>query len=233
MIVVKQKEIDWILDRLDGAARVVVMGCGACAAVCFGGGEREVEEVCCALQLARAGGDAAIEFEGLTCKRACDWEFVEPVADTLRAADVVVSLACGAGTNLLAEQLAETRVLPGVDTVFLGTSTGPESWNERCAACGDCILDMTFGLCPVAGCAKTLLNGPCGGSNEGKCEVNPETDCVWAKIVDKARALGRLEELEAVVPPKDWSSARHGGQRSLNRADLGLHRLTMEELDEI
>lgn len=233
MITVKPKEIDWILDRLEGSQRVVVMGCGACAAVCFGGGEREVEELCCALQLALADRDATIEFEGLTCKRACDWEFVEPVVETLRSADVVVSLACGAGTNLLADELAEPRILPGVDTTFLGTNTGPESWDERCAGCGDCILDQTFGLCPVARCAKTMLNGPCGGSNEGKCEVSDEIECVWAKIVERATLLGRLEELEEVVPPKDWSSARHGGQRSLKRTDLGLHRLTTEDLDEL
>ena len=233
MIAVKQKEVEWILDRLEGARRVVVMGCGACATVCFGGGEREVEELCCALQIALAGRDASVEFEGLTCKRACDWEFIEPIADTLRAADVVVSLACGAGTNLLADELAETRVLPGVDTVLLGTNTGPESWDERCAACGDCILDQTFGLCPIARCAKTLLNGPCGGSHDGKCEVGDDVECVWAKIVDRARALGRLDELERVIPPKDWSAARHGGQRSLKRPDLGLHRLVTEDLDEI
>jgi len=233
MIVVKPKEIDWILDRLEGAQRVVVVGCGACAAVCFGGGEREVEELCCALQLALAERGGSMEFEGVTSKRGCDWEFIEPIADTLRAADAVVSLACGAGTNLLADELPETRVLPGVDTTFLGTNTGPQSWNERCAGCGDCILDQTFGLCPIARCAKTILNGPCGGSNNGKCEVSSEVECVWAKIVDRARALGRLEELERVVPPKNWSSGRHGGQRSLNRADLGLDRVVTEDLDEV
>jgi len=233
MIVVTPKGIDWILDRLEGAQQVVIVGCGACSTVCFGGGEREVEEMCCALQLALTERGGAMEFEGVTPKRSCDWEFVEPFADALRAADAVLSLACGAGTNLLADELPETRVLPGVDTRFLGTSTGPQSWDERCAGCGDCILDQTFGLCPIARCAKTLLNGPCGGSHDGKCEVSDDTECVWAKIVDRARALGRLDELERVIPPKDWSSARHGGQRSLDRADLGLDRLVTEDLDEV
>jgi hypothetical protein len=233
MIVLKQKELDWILDRLAPFRKAVVLGCETCATVCFAGGEREVEELCCSLQLASRERDADVEFEGLTCKRVCDWEFVEPVAETLGNAEAILSLACGAGSNLLAEKLENVFVIPGVDTCFLGANAGPDAWQEMCAACGDCILDLTFGICPVAGCAKTLLNGPCGGSNQGKCEVNNDVDCAWAKIVERARALGRLEELERVVPAKDWSAARHGGQRSLKRSDLGIHRLAAEDLDEV
>ena len=233
MIVVKQKPIDWILDKLSGCRKVVVLGCGSCATVCFAGGEREVEELSCALQLALREKDAAIEFEGLTCKRLCDWEFVEPITDSLRSADAVLSLGCGAGSNLLAEKLGNVMIIPGVDTVFLGSNFAPDTWQETCAACGECVIDRTFGLCPVARCAKTLLNGPCGGSHEGKCEVNAEVECVWAKIVERARALGRLSELERVVEPKDWSSARDGGQRQLKRADLGIRQICMEDLDEV
>jgi hypothetical protein len=233
MIVLKQKPIDWLLDRLRPYRRVAVLGCGTCSTVCFAGGEREVEELCCALQLALQDTDAEMELEGATCKRVCDWEFVEPMAESLREVDAILSLACGAGSNLLAEKLDSVPIIPGVDTAFLGTNTGLDSWDEMCAACGDCIIDQTFGICPVARCAKTLLNGPCGGSNDGKCEVNPEVDCGCAKIVERARAMGRLDELERVIPPKDWSSARHGGQRSLKRSDLGIRRLYTEELDEV
>lgn len=232
MIVVKQKSLDWILDRLEGCRRVVVLGCGSCATVCFAGGEKEVEEVCCGLQLAMQKKDAEIQFEGIMSKRACDWEFIEPIADTLRAADAVVSFGCGAGANLLADRLDGVRILPGVDTVFLGTNSGPDSWNELCAACGDCILDKTFGICPIARCAKTILNGPCGGSQEGKCEVSKDVDCAWVKIVERAKACGRLSDLEEVMPPKDWSTARDGGQRSLERSDLGIRQICTEDLDE-
>jgi hypothetical protein len=233
MIVLKQKELDWILDRLSGFRSVIVLGCGTCATVCFAGGEREVEELCCSLQLALRDRGAELELEGVTCKRACDWEFVEPLAECLCGADAILSLACGAGSNLLAEKLQGVFVIPGVDTCFLGANSAPDAWKEMCAACGDCILDLTFGICPIAGCAKTLLNGPCGGSNEGKCEVNPDTDCAWAKIVDRAKALGRLEDLERIIPPKDWSTARHGGQRSLKRSDLAMHYLAAEGFDEV
>ncbi|MFP4055520.1 MAG: methylenetetrahydrofolate reductase C-terminal domain-containing protein [Candidatus Brocadiia bacterium] len=233
MIVLKQKPLEWIAERLAPFRKVMVVGCGTCSTVCFAGGEREVEELCCALQLALGETDADVELEGATCKRLCDAEFLEPLLESLRRADAVLSLGCGAGTNLLADTLESVPVLPGVDTSFLGANAGPESWSEMCAACGECILDLTFGICPVARCAKTLLNGPCGGSSDGKCEVNPDTECAWAKIVERAQALGRLEELERVIPPKDWSSARHGGPRSLQRDDLGLRRLTTEELDEV
>jgi hypothetical protein len=233
MIVLKQKEIDWILQRLAPYKRVVVVGCGTCATVCLAGGEREVEELCCALQLAMQDRDAQVELEGVTCKRVCDWEFVEPIEETLREADAVLSLACGAGSNLLADRLESVPVIPGVDTSFLGVSTAPDAWQEMCAACGDCILDQTFGICPIARCAKTLLNGPCGGSKDGKCEVGDDVDCAWAKIVQRAEALGRLDELERIIPPKDWSAARHGGQRSLDRSDLGIRRLLAEDFDEV
>jgi len=232
MIVMKQKPLDRILDRLRAFRKVVVLGCGTCSTVCFAGGEREVEELCCSLQLALRESHAEVEFEGVTCKRACDWEFLEPMADSLRGAEAILSLACGAGTNLIADKLPGVPVVPGVDTTFLGANAAPDAWSEMCAGCGDCILDQTFGVCPVARCAKTLLNGPCGGTKDGKCEVNPETECAWAKIVERARALGRLGDLERIVPPKDWSSARDGGQRTLKRSDLGLRRLCTEDLDE-
>jgi len=233
MIVLKQKEMDWILDRLAPFRKVAVVGCGTCATVCLAGGERQVEELCCALQLALRDKDAQVEFEGLSCKRLCDGEFVQPVLETLGGADAVLSLACGAGSNLLAEMLPRVPVIPGVDTVFLGANAAPDAWTEMCAACGDCIIDQTFGICPIARCAKTLLNGPCGGSKDGKCEIREDVDCAWAKIIERAAALGRLDELERIIPPKDWSAARHGGQRSLTRADLGIRRLCTEELDEI
>ncbi|MBM4036694.1 MAG: hypothetical protein FJ291_33595 [Planctomycetes bacterium] len=232
MIVLKQKPMDWIIQKLRPYRKVAVVGCGTCATVCFAGGERQVEEFCCSLQLALREGNAEVQLEGATCKRVCDWEFVEPLLETLRGADAILSLACGAGSNLLADKLPKTAIIPGVDTTFLGANAGPDAWTEMCAGCGDCVLDLTFGICPIARCAKSLLNGPCGGCKDGKCEVNKEVECAWAKIVERATALGREEELGQVLPPKNWATARDGGQRSLKRDDLGLDRLVTEEIDE-
>ena len=196
MTVMKQKPLKWIVERLSPYRKVVVLGCGTCATVCFAGGEREVEELCCALQLALSETGAEVQLEGATCKRVCDWEFVEPIVETLRNSDAVLSLACGAGTNLLADQLPATPVIPGVDTTSLAANAAPDRWHEMCAGCGDCILDLTFGVCPIARCAKSLLNGPCGGSKDGKCEVGNDVECAWARIVERATARGRLEDLD-------------------------------------
>lgn len=233
MITLKQKELEWIIDKLSRSKRVVVLGCGTCATVCLAGGEREVEELCCSLQLALQERDADIQFEGVTCKRVCDWEFVEPMLDSLREADAILSLACGVGMNLLADRLDDKVIIPGVDTLFMGGAVAPDTWQELCAGCGQCVLDLTFGICPVARCAKSLLNGPCGGSNDGKCEVREDVDCAWVKIVARAESLGRLADLERIIAPKDWSTARHGGQRTLKRSDLAARKILTEDLDEI
>lgn len=228
MIVVTPKPLPWLLARLANTQHIVVLGCNSCAAVCFGGGDREVEELCCALQLALQEDAPEVTVQGLACQRVCDPEFLESIEAPLHEADVVVCLACGAGSNLLSDTYEDIPLLPGVDTAFLGSGTGPERWEEQCAACGACMLDETFGLCPIARCAKTLLNGPCGGSEDGQCEVNNEVTCIWSRIIDRARRLGRLDDLTRIIPPKDWSAARHGGQRSLARGDLGLQRLCQD-----
>jgi len=95
-------------------------------------------------------------------------------------------------------------------------------WEERCQACGDCILGLTAGICPIARCAKQLLNGPCGGSQDGKCEVDPDVPCAWQLIWERAVKLGRMDQLLEIQPPKDWSKSRDGGQRKIVREDLRL-----------
>ncbi len=162
-----------------------------------------------------------LEVRAATCQRVCDWEFVEPVLAGDEKPDAVVSFSCGAGTNLLADHLGAIRVFPGVDTLFIGATTEHGQWQEMCSGCGDCVLDRTFGICPIARCSKSILNGPCGGSKDGKCEINPETDCGWIKIVERAQALGKLDDLAATyIAPKNWASSHHGGPRRVKREDL-------------
>ena len=155
-----------------------------------------------------------------TCERVCDWEFVEPVLNGDETPDAIVSFSCGSGVNLIAEHLETIPVFPGTDTLFIGATMEHGVWNEMCLGCGDCTLDKTFGICPVARCSKSILNGPCGGSHDGKCEVDDEIECVWVKIVERARTMGRLDELGQYIPPKDWSTSHSGGARRLLREDL-------------
>jgi hypothetical protein len=154
----------------------------------------------------------------VTIERQCDFEYIESVVTQIEEADVVVSLACGAGVQQVAEASAglqrPVQVVPGINTTFLGAAVEQGVWAERCQGCGDCVLEITGGICPIARCSKSLLNGPCGGSSGGKCEIDPDVDCGWQLIYDRLAALGKLENLTRVLPTRNWSAGRDGGPRT-------------------
>jgi len=222
MIVAEQKPLDEIREVLAPYEKVLVLGCGTCVTVCHAGGGKEVGILASSLRMAsRLDGDPKEVLEA-TVQRQCEYEYNEEVADDLRKVDAVLSLACGIGVQTLNEQFPEVITLPGVNTTFLGQPAEQGVWTERCQACGNCMLDRTGGICPIARCAKSLLNGPCGGSQGGRCEVNAETECAWQLIYDRLKALNRLEYLLEIQPVKDWSTSRHGGPRQIVREDLRL-----------
>ncbi len=232
MIVAERKPLDEIEGFIEGFGRVLVVGCGGCATVCLAGGETEVKIVGSALRIAarRAGRRQEVLEDCVT--RQCEPEFVEAVPARVQqeAVDAVLSLACGVGVNFLAERLGEVPVFPGLNTKFLGATAEPGVWVEMCAGCGNCMLHLTGGICPVARCSKSILNGPCGGSNEGKCEISPDVDCGWELIIERMKKLGTLDRLTEMVPPRDWSSSPHGGPRRVVREDL--RQLAAEPQDE-
>lgn len=222
MITAEQKPLEEIKQMLAPYEKVLVLGCGTCVTVCFAGGEKEVGILASSLRMAtRLDGDPKEVLEA-TVQRQCEYEYNEEVADQLRDADAVLSLACGIGVQTLNEQFPDVIALPGVNTTFLGQPTEQGVWAERCQACGNCLLDRTGGICPIARCSKTLLNGPCGGSQNGKCEINAEIDCAWQLIYDRLQALDRLQWVLEMEPAKDWSTSRHGGPRQIVREDLRL-----------
>ncbi len=147
--------------------------------------------------------------------RQCEPEFLAEVTRRVQdeKIDAVLSLGCGVGVNMLAEKLEEVPVYPGLNTECFGGTAEPGTFVEMCAGCGECVLHLTGGICPVARCSKSILNGPCGGTNEGKCEVSPDIDCAWALIVDRMKKLGTLDQLYKVVDAKDWSTSHSGGPR--------------------
>jgi len=134
--------------------------------------------------------------------------------------EAVLSLGCGVGVNFLAEKLETIPVFPGVNTEFFGASVEPGVWVEMCAGCGNCLLHLTGGICPVARCSKSILNGPCGGSKDGKCEISPDVDCGWYLIVERMKKIGTLRLFEEYIPPRDWSTSRHGGPRRVIREEV-------------
>jgi ferredoxin len=219
MIVAEQKPIAEIKQIVSPYKKLLLLGCGTCVKTCFAGGEDEVAALASALRLALKVEGKEIEIEELTVERQCEDEFIKEAAEAAGRNEAILSLACGAGVQALARRFAKTPVLPGVNTTFLGTLEQQGVWTEECSGCGDCQLYIFGGICPVTRCSKKLLNGPCGGSKNGKCEINPEIDCAWQLIIDRLKALGQLDNLKKFIPPKDWRSSNSGGPRKLVRED--------------
>jgi ferredoxin len=216
MIVAEQKPIEEIKRYVEGHKRVLVLGCGTCVTVCLAGGEREVATLASTLRL--SGNPEIIEN---TIERQCDAEFYEAVTEQAASCDAVLSMACGVGVQMAARIFPDKPVYPALNTKFMGTNDGAGLWSENCLACGDCKLGDYGAVCPVTRCSKSLLNGPCGGSVDGKCEVDPENiDCGWQLIYDRLKALGRLDVLTEIAEPKDWSKTHYGGPRKLSREDV-------------
>ncbi len=222
MIVAQQKPLAEIKEMLGDAERILIVGCGTCVTVCFAGGTKEVAVLGSALRMStQLDGHAKVIDESVV-QRQCEWEYIDPLRPELEKYDAVLSLGCGVGVQALAERFPDKRVIPALNTAFMGMPTREGNWEERCQACGNCVLDKTGGICPIARCSKQLLNGPCGGSQEGRCEINRDVPCAWQQIWDRMNGLGLQERLLAVEPPKDWSTSRDGGPRRIVRDDLQL-----------
>jgi ferredoxin len=220
MIVADKKPIEEIIEAIRDKKNILVLGCNECVTVCEAGGKKEVGILASALRMyfLNQGKDANIE--EVTLERQCDHEYLEEIRDSVDQYDAIISIACGVGVQFTAEKFNSMPVYPGVNTCFLGATEKRGLWTERCQACGQCILAQTGGICPVSRCAKRLLNGPCGGSTQGKCEIDNELDCAWQLIVDRLKALGRLDDYEEICPIKDWSTDRAGGPRKVVREDV-------------
>lgn len=222
MIIAEQKPLSEIKELVASAEQVLVLGCGTCVTVCFAGGDREAQIVASSLRMSTKLDKQPKQVDHVTVQRQCEWEYLDQVSEQIEAVDIVLSLGCGIGVQAVAEHFPNTWVVPGLNTTFLGIPVEQGVWDERCAACGDCVLGLTGGICPIARCSKSLLNGPCGGSEDGHCEISPDTPCAWQLIYDRLSSKGRLEVLMDLQPPKNWSTSRDGGPRKIVREDLRL-----------
>ena len=219
MITAERKPIDEIRTMIAPYKRVLVLGCGSCVAECAAGGEKETGMLASALRMANKMDHREVVIQEKTLDRQCVKDFVILLDDIVDQYDAVLSLGCGAGVQAVAEMFSEIPVLPALNTQFLGETRDQGYWVENCLGCGDCMLDDFGGVCPLARCSKQLLNGPCGGSREGKCEINPEVPCAWQVIIDRLDRFGSLDRLEQIYPPKDWSRKQGGGPRKIKRED--------------
>jgi ferredoxin len=226
MIIAKPKRVDEIISRVKDFNRVLVVGCKGCVAICEAGGQKEVEVLASTMRIYFAKVGKRIEIDEVSLDRQCDKEYLQRLADDMDNYDAVISLACGAGVQFLAEMYGEKPIFPGVDTCFIGVTEEQGVWSERCQACGFCVLAETGGICPITRCSKRMLNGPCGGSENGKCEISlhvgRDVPCGWHLIYERLKKLGELERFRTPSEDKDWTVSRDGGPRQITREDVRL-----------
>ena len=220
MIVADKKPIEEIIEEVKGKERILILGCNECVTVCEAGGKKEVGILASALRMYFSNQGQQVRIDERTLERQCDHEYLDEIRDIVDNYDAIVSIACGVGVQFTAEQYHDMPVYPGVNTCFMGATERRGLWTERCQGCGQCVLARTGGICPISRCAKRILNGPCGGSTKGACEINKEVDCAWQLIVDRLKALGRMDDYEQLFPLKDWSKDRAGGPRKVVREDV-------------
>jgi ferredoxin len=219
MIVASPKPVTELKQLIDRHTKVLFVGCGTCVTVCLAGGEREVGIAGYTTRMARKLAGHPMELEQITIERQCENEFIKDLAVPIERNEAVVSFGCGAGVQAIAERFPNKPVYAGLNTNFLGILEEQAVWTEKCMACGDCMLAEFGGICPVTRCAKHMLNGPCGGSTPERCEVASDRPCAWQLIYKRLSAIGQLDRLEKIQPPKNWSMAWFGGARKLVRAE--------------
>ncbi|NOR25732.1 MAG: hypothetical protein GQ542_15365 [Desulforhopalus sp.] len=220
MITAERKPLEELIAYVKPFKRILLLGCNECVTVCAAGGRKEVGLLASGLQMAMLKNGINIEIQQHTLERQCDPEYVEELVPMIDNADAVMSMACGCGVQQIAMRFKDKPVFPAVNTTFMGASERQGVWAERCQGCGNCLLGITGGICPIARCAKQLMNGPCGGSTGGKCEISDDVDCAWQLIWDRLKALGLQDMYLENVPAKDWRSGGGSGPRKIIREDL-------------
>lgn len=210
-----QKPIEEIVGYFRPEEKIFVVGCDNCAAKCHSGGIPETEEM--AKRLRRRGvnviGWCVPQPKGISLCKLSNTERVlqEEYLEQTKEADSFLVLSCGQGFHTVLDATDGGVVHPGCDTIFGGETVSDDLITEYCSLCGECIVEYTGGLCPVTLCAKSLLNGPCGGAKDGKCEVDRSRDCGWQLIYDRLKTLGHLKQMKDYMPPKrnsKWSRPR-------------------------
>lgn len=212
MIIAKRKPFQEILASLEGFHSVLIAGCGTCVAICLAGGEKEVGILSSQLAISAKLQGRALEIGEVTVERQCDREFLQDLRGRVKEYEAIVSLACGVGVQFLAEAYPDKVVLPGVDTAFIGANEDVGLWTERCRMCNQCYLAITGAICPVTLCPKGLLNGPCSGMREGRCEVDPERECAWVRIYERLRDTRRLDQMREILGPRSHARATTPGR---------------------
>lgn len=212
MIVTTQKPLDELLDFISPYENILLVGCDGCTQP-----PRGLREAKILYQLLELGGklkERNFTFNVFSMTKQCDsclaTAEIEP---QVGAANAVLSLACGVGVQTLAKILPDLPIFPAQNTHFIGAEDREGgAFEEKCSACGNCLLDQTGGVCPLTRCTKGLVNGPCGGTNNGKCEVDPGKDCAWTLIYQRLEKLGKLDLMRQYRPPRNFQTVIRPGK---------------------
>jgi len=210
MVIADIKPLEEIKQMLAGYRRVLNTGCGGCTAVCLAGGQKEVDTLNLKLTSSFAADGTPLVIDGFTVERQCEAVFLAELDGVVHQYDAVLSMACGAGIQFLAERYPDIPVFPAVNSTFVGVNIDIGWYEERCKCCGDCVLGITGGICPVTMCAKGLFNGPCGGAQDGHCEVDREVSCAWIDIYERLKRQGRLDNILKIHEAREWQDQVQG-----------------------
>ena len=206
MVKSKRKPLEEIKNTLTNYGKVLTIGCGGCSSVCLAGGQREVNTLNAELKIAYKLDKESKSFGSYTVERQCNNQFLIELVDIVKDYDCIVSMACGAGVQLMAEMFTDKPVFPALNTVSIGVDREIGMYEEKCRACGECVLAYTGGICPVTRCAKGVFNGPCGGTNKGKCEISQDIPCAWLDIYERLKAQNRLDDIMKIQTPMMWQN---------------------------
>ena len=204
MVKAERKPIEEIKDAINGYENILVTGCGGCVSICLAGGQREVNELKALLNIHLKKDNISKNFDGYTVERQCNDQFLEELESNINQYDCILSMACGAGVQNMARKFPAIPVFPALNTVSIGIDKDIGMYEERCRACGYCVLGYTGGICPVTRCSKGLFNGPCGGTNNESCEISQEVPCAWLDIYNRLKAQDRLDDIKKIHVPMEW-----------------------------
>jgi hypothetical protein len=225
LIISQKKPFEEILEDLEGDQKIVVIGCGECATSTRTGGEPEVAEMKTLLE--EHGKEVVFtEVVHTGCHELDVKRILRLNAGKVDQADAFLVLSCGAGAQAV-RAATDKHVVPGCDSCFLGNIQRSMDFLEKCSHCGTCVIDDYGAICPVTRCAKGLLNGPCGGTSHGKCEVDPEMDCAWVLIHNQLKKEGREDKLTKLHEPKEWDVIRRPGfivERGPGKLKMGVEK---------
>ncbi len=206
MIITEQKPLEEILGYLEDYKRIAIIGCGECATVALSGGQKEVEEM--ALILTQNSKQVIYkEVISVAC-RVNNIKRAFKRSPKIHDADAILIMACGAGVQAV-RQVINTPIYPGLNSLFLANAVKAVEYEQNCITCGNCILGITAGVCPRTHCPKGLLNGPCGGMEDGRCEIDPAMECAWAVINRRLKEIYNKNPIEHIIPPMDYSKKLH------------------------